>query len=269
MVHFNRKQITINSTILFVIASIAAMTLHEFGHFFASIIVGAPGISIHHNYTSSNNSELSLPALLFLKGAGPFISIVIGLLFHFICSQQAKRNNRFLFNLYMAAFGYIGFFGYLMIAPLFPGGDTGYICYALGFPIWLTAIVAAVGGFSLYLSISSLSNYFVTMGSAEIMEDKESRTLFMRSLLKYPIFIGIIIITLMNLPTRALLSLIAPLTSPLALFWAYGSALNKNQTSVISNREFDAFSQPNYYLIFWLVVTIVVNRLLVIGISAN
>ncbi|MEI6348972.1 MAG: hypothetical protein WCP69_13580 [Bacteroidota bacterium] len=264
-----QKQIIINSTILFVIASIVAMTLHEVGHFFASIIVHARGISIHHNYTANDNDGLSLQNLLFIKGAGPFISIAIALLFHFICSRQAKRNNLFLFNLYMAAFGYIGFFGYVMIAPLFTGGDTGYICYALGFPIWLTIIVAFAGGVGLYLIISSLTKYFLEMGSKEIIENKEARIQFIHSLLLYPIFIGIIITTLMNLPTRAFLSLIAPLCSPFSLFWAYGNALKKNYLSDKFNKEFESFNKPNFWLFFWFVITIIVNRLLVIGIYVN
>ena len=45
------RNITVNSLILFVIASTLVMTLHEFGHFFASILVHAKQISIHHNYT--------------------------------------------------------------------------------------------------------------------------------------------------------------------------------------------------------------------------
>ena len=120
-----KTQIIINSTILFVVASTLEMTLHEFGHFFAAIMVHAKGISIHHNYVSNVDDGISLQSLLFIKGAGPFISLLIGILFQWICSHQTKRNMLFLFNLYMSAFGYIGFFGYLMIAPMFTGGDTG------------------------------------------------------------------------------------------------------------------------------------------------
>ena len=47
--------IIINSSILFIIASTLEMTLHEFGHFFASILVHAQGISIHHNYALNSD----------------------------------------------------------------------------------------------------------------------------------------------------------------------------------------------------------------------
>ena len=46
------------------------MTLHEFGHFFASILVHAPQISTHHNYTSNEEEGLSILANdPFIKGA--------------------------------------------------------------------------------------------------------------------------------------------------------------------------------------------------------
>ena len=140
-----QKNITVNSLILFVIASTLVMTLHEFGHFFASILVHAKQISIHHNYTSNVDDGLSLKSTLLIKATGPLVSLIIGVVFQFICSRQTKRNLLFLFHLYMSSFGYIGFFGYLIIAPMFPGGDTGYICYSLSFPIWLTIVIAIIG----------------------------------------------------------------------------------------------------------------------------
>ena len=121
---------------LFVIASILTMTLHEFGHFFTSILVHAQQISIHHNYTSNSSVGVSATRSIIIKITGPLVSLIIGVLFHFICSRQEKRNILFLFLTYMSIFGYIGFFGYLIIAPFTPGGDTGYVFYALGFPIW-------------------------------------------------------------------------------------------------------------------------------------
>lgn len=269
MAAFRQKQIIINSTILFVVTSILAMTLHEFGHFFASIIVNAKGISIHHNYVLNINEGLSLPALLFVKGAGPFVSLVIGILFHFISSRQVKRNLPFLFNLFMSALGYIGFFGYLMIAPMFTGGDTGFICYALGFPLWLTISIALGGVISLYFLMSSLARYFVEMGSKEIIEDKTTRKQFINSLIMYPVFIGIIITTLMNLPAKSVISLIAPLCSPFSLFWAYGSSLRKDYPTENTNKEFEAFNSSSLWLYFLLVITIIINRLLVVGIYLN
>lgn len=264
-----QRNITVNSSILFVVASIVAMTLHEFGHFFASIIVHAKQISIHHNYTSNSDAGIPLISTLFIKGAGPLVSLVIGVTFHFICSRQKKRNKLFLFNLYMSSFGYIGFFGYLIIAPIFTGGDTGFICYALGFPIWITITIAVTGAIALYLLMNSLMKYFVEMGSKEIMENKKKRSSFIRSLILFPVLIGIAIATLLNLPIPAFVSLIAPICSPFTFMWGYGNALKKDYATKNANKDFESLTKLNAWLFIIFALTIIVNRLLVNGIYVN
>jgi hypothetical protein len=79
------KNIVINSTMLFVIASILTMTLHEFGHFFTSILVHAQQISIHHNYTTNSSVGVSEIRSIIIKITGPLVSLIIGALFHVIC----------------------------------------------------------------------------------------------------------------------------------------------------------------------------------------
>jgi len=269
MVAINQRQIIINSTILFVVASTLAMTLHELGHFFALIMVNAKAIAIHHNYVSNDSTGLSLQGMLFVKAAGPFVSIVVGMLFHFICSRQTKRNLLFLFNLYMSAFGYIGFFGYLMMAPLFTGGDTGYICYALGFSIWMKIIVGLGGVAILWYLMKVLARYFVEMGSKEIVERKETRKVFTHSLLLYPIFIGIILTTPLNLPIKAVLSLIAPICSPFSFFWGYKDVLTKDYPMDNANKEFESLGKFHSWVFIALALTIIMNRLLVAGISVG
>jgi hypothetical protein len=264
-----QRYITINSAILFVISSVTAMTLHEFGHFFASILVHAKQISVHHNNTSNIDAGLPLASVLFIKGAGPLVSLIIGTLFHFLCSRQPKRNILFLFKLYMSAFGYIGFFGYLMIAPIFQGGDTGYICHALGFPVWLTIIIAVTGAIALFFIINKLMKYFVEMGSKEIIENHASRITFMSSLLLYPLAIGIVITTLLNLPMPAFISLIQPICSPFTFLWGYGNVFYRKYPADSVNKEFESFNKLKPRLFIFLILAIAVNRLLANGIYLN
>jgi hypothetical protein len=263
------RYVTLNSTLLFVIAGILAMTLHEFGHFLAAILVHSKGISIHHNYVSNIDEGLPLKSIIIIKGAGPLVSLAIGIIFHFVCSRLKKRNIAFLFNLYMAAFGSIGFFGYLMISPFFTAGDTGYICVALKFPIWLTITIAISGAMILYLIIRNLMPYFVEMGSKEIVEKKETRIRFIHYILLFPVFLGIIFTTLLNLPTVAIVSLIAPLCSPFSFLWDYGNALNKKYILKATNDNFNNLNKLNIVLIILAILTIIYNRLLVSGIYFN
>lgn len=175
----------------------------------------------------------------------------------------------FLFNLYMAVFGYIGFLGYLMIAPLSRDGDTGYIFYSLDFPFLLTIAIALAGGVTLYFVMNWLTKYFVEMGSKEVVENKETRYSFIHSLILLPLLIGIVITTLLNLPIPVFLSLMAPVFSPFSLLWPYSNLLNKVYPLDHSNREFERLNKLHPVLFVLLALTIIGNRLLVAGIYYN
>jgi len=265
----NLKYVVLNSTILFCVTHILEMTLHEFGHFFACIAVHAKGISIHHNYVSNIDEGLTLTSILFIKAAGPLVSLVIGLVFHMVCSKQKTRDLTFLFNLFMAASGYIGFFGYLMISPFFTVGDTGYIFSALKFPLALTIAIGISGLLVLYLLIRNLMKYFIEMASREIIGKNQTRKIFIHSLLTLPIILGIVLTTILNLPVINVLSLIAPICTPLTFFWDFGNVLYKKYNLNITNDHFVKLNSFNPGLILLIIITIIYNRLLVGGIYFN
>ncbi|MDB5225959.1 MAG: hypothetical protein JWN78_152 [Bacteroidota bacterium] len=260
--------VIINSSLLFVIATILEMTLHECAHFIAAWQLHAANLSLHHNYVNYGDENLTTSKRIIIASAGPFISLLIGIAFQFICSRMQPRNLFFLFNLYMSVFGYIGFFGYLMIAPMFAGGDTGFVMRATGFPMWCIILIAIAGGFILYLLMKSLTKYFVEMGSEELIINPDQRKKFIHALMQYPLYIGIIITTVLNLPVPVLLSLIAPVFSPFTLMWSYGDALIKPYTSQHFNKNFKQLNSFSPMLIFVLFVVIAVNRYLVHGIYA-
>ena len=265
----NFRNIIVNSSILFVCAAVLQMTLHECGHFFAAILIHAKNVALHHNYVSADMAGMSLPHAVFYAGAGPLVSLLIGVCFHFVCSRQKGRGMLFLFNLYMAVFGYIAFFGYLMVAPFFTYGDTGYIFHALKFPVWLTVSIAIAGGFMLYAMMGKLIRFFVEMGTSNIIADKQARRIFINSLIQYPLYIGILITALLNLPTPTVLSLIYPIFSPFSLMWVYGKGLSKAYPADKMNTDINSINkiQPAWLIVFFLII--VINRLLVYGIAVN
>lgn len=84
-------------------------------------------------------------------------------------------------------------------------------------PTWLTFIAAIFGVVILYMLIRKLIRYFVELSTEEITVTKDLRIPFINSLILYPLLIGIIITTLLNLPTPTFLSLIAPVCSPFTI----------------------------------------------------
>ena len=165
----------------------------------------------------------------------------------------------------MAVFGHIGFWGYVMISPFFSYGDTGYIFAALGFPSWLVWVIAVSGSIALFFIMKSLTKYFVQTANKEIIETQQIRDKYIRSLILFPLFLGIIITTILNLPVPTPLSLIAPLCSPFAIMWPYGYAVREKYPVESLNTKFDRFNRFYPVLLIFLGMIILMDRLLVLG----
>jgi hypothetical protein len=255
----------LNSVILFVIANILETTLHECGHFITALALHVPNVSLHHNYVNYDGSGSPINDLILISSAGPLLSLVIGIVFQVLCYLRIKKDLIFMFQNYMSIFGYIGFFGYLMIAPFFLGGDTGYVFQALSFPLWLVIFIALFSFLLLYIFMAVLTKNFVLICPTEALEIRHARAIFMKKSVLYPVFIGIAITTLLNLPAIVLLSLIAPICIPFTILWTYPLAVRKNYRGLISNLDFDRINRFSPYAVAFLALIILINRLLVIG----
>ena len=250
---------------LFVIATMWHQTLHELGHFVVGKFFHSSDATLYHNYVKHDLSSLSGMERIFVAAAGPLFSLIIGILFQTICASYSKRNLFFLFCLFMSAFGYINFGGYLLISPIFTGGDTGYIFRQLGFPIWMTISFAIGGAFFLFYTIKMLSKFFVEMATEQIINDKSERRVFINSIVKYPLYLGVIISTIMNLPVIVFLSLLYPMFSPFTLFWSFGYLLDSPYPTANANKEMYKLNTLSPILIIAFILTIICNRLFVIG----
>ena len=107
------------------------------------------------------------------------------------------------------------------------------------------------------------------MGSKELIENEVKRNKFVHSLILFPLFIGILFTTLLNLPIPTFASLIAPIFSPITLMYGYGNALKKKFNTESMNKEFELFNRFNYTLVIMLALVVIMNRLLVHGIYIN
>jgi hypothetical protein len=241
--------------------------MHESGHFFAAILVGAKQLSLHHNYVYHIDDGLTKLEIIFIKMSGPIVDIFIGTIFHYLCTRDRSRNIWFLLKLYFASFGYIGFFGYMMVAPFFTNGDSGYVCKALGFPLAITILCSVTGVLFLYFLMKKLMKFFVAMGTKEIIENQRERKKFMSQIILLPILLGILITTLLNLPVVTTLSLIAPICMPFSFLWAYGDALNKKYAIDNYNNNFNQLNSINLAILSLFLLVVTINRLMVFGIA--
>lgn len=261
----NYKYVFLNSLILFVIANILVTILHESAHFITAINLDVPDVSLHHNYVQYDGIKTPIIHRIYISAAGPLISLLIGIFFQVLCNLRSRNDLLFMFENYMSIFGYIGFFGYLMVAPFFADGDTGYIFQALSFPLWLVILIALLSFVMLYIFMVKLTRNFVLICPIEALEMDHSRAQFMTKTVLLPVIIGIFIITILNLPVLFPLSLIAPIMSPFTILWTYPIALKRDYPGMISNLDFDKINRFSPTILTGLLAIILINRLLVLG----
>ena len=268
MKQFSTKQyfnVLLNSTLLFIIANILETTLHECGHFAMALALKAQQVSLHHNYVNFNTASLSVKDRILVSSAGPLVSLLTGIVFELLCLWKPRKDLGFMFMNYMAIFGYIGFFGYLLIAPFFAGGDTGYVFLAWGLPLWSVITISIVSIGILYIFMARLTRNFVIMCPVQAMELQHSRAQFMYALIFYPTLIGILVTTLMNLPAIVLLSLLAPIMRPFTILWTFPLAIRKDYKGIFSNEDFRRINHPSIYVFLGFLIIILINRFLVPG----
>ena len=260
----NKMRLTLNAVTLFVSASILEMTLHEGGHFLAGIVMHMRPV-LHHNYVSSASDSSTPNAGIWFAAAGPFVSLLLGIITLLMLRTGRPQGFTKLFLWYFSISGFIGFWGYLMIAPFFSYGDTGYILRALNCPIWLIILLAVVGLAMLAVCVRLLAPFAVSLMNTQTSQDKGSRKKFVFGITELTLYIGIPIIALLNLPTPTFLSILAPLMSPWSLLYAYGYYLKgKPYKGTYDEQERSRGNMP----IIWFVLlgaTVIVNRLLVMG----
>jgi uncharacterized protein YacL len=259
----NYRNILISSSILFVTASTLETLLHEGGHFIAAqLMAGSP--TIYHNHVSYNLTDVSHHDII-AAAAGPLVSLLIGVLFHLIQMLRKPGGSTGLFLFYMSAFGYIGFFGYMLTAPFFTYGDTGFILKALSAPGWLINALAMLSALALYLIMGTLAPYVVSCMSSITAENRNSRMSFINQIITYPLIIGTIIETLLSIPVPTFLSLLAPILSPLTLIWPFGYYMKSNGAQDYYDEDESLASYINWGWLIPCIGLILLNRFLVGG----
>jgi len=255
-----RATVILNATIAFVIVAILSMTLHEAGHFLASVSIGYPAI-LHHNYVQ--HSEEPIQVRLISSAAGPLTSLLIAVVFHCLVQRRSFMGITALTMIYMSMLSYAGFFGYLAIAPFYAYGDTGFILRTLACPVWLIVVMALAGVAAAFFVIRSFGIHLVALMDEATATDLHTRKKALYDLIFFPLFLGMIVTTLLNLPAPTPLSLIAPLTSPLMILWPFRHYATVPGVYYTGNH----LQKLSVAGIILLAVVVVINRLLVPGLQ--
>ena len=119
--------------LLYIAAYLLTIVLHEVGHATMALALGDHPV-LYNTSVQNTNQQLSSRAHVLIAAAGPLLSLLQGVVLLLLVRRGRGAGPSALFWLYMSVFGLINFFGYLMIAPLVKGGDTGQVVARLHVP---------------------------------------------------------------------------------------------------------------------------------------
>ena len=131
-----------NSTVAFVVAQMVVIVLHESAHAVTGLLQGYGAIQFSGEVRFT--PEQTTRALVITALAGPAFSLVSGL----VAMMFRPFRGLGFAELLWAWFAFLSAqegFGYLTIAPLIAGGDTGAALSALHAPGWVGWLCASIG----------------------------------------------------------------------------------------------------------------------------
>ncbi|RYY20708.1 MAG: hypothetical protein EOO36_02705 [Cytophagaceae bacterium] len=218
------RRLASTAILLYIAAYLLTIVLHELGHAVMALALGDHPI-LYNTSVQNTNKQLSNGAHVLIAAAGPLLSLLQGTALLVLLRRGRAVGASALFWLYMSVFGLINFFGYLMIAPLVPGGDTGQIVARLHVPApaqWAVA-VGSLG--CLVLLIGSTAPLFLRQLPATTQATPLLRTSGMRALLLWPWLVGSVVLVLLALPAPHPAVVANMFMSPMVLRRAYRRAL--------------------------------------------
>jgi len=218
------RRLASTAILLYIAAYLLTIVLHEVAHATMALALGDHPV-LYNTSVQTTNPRLSNTAHVLIAAAGPVFSLVQGLVLLPLLRRSRGAGAGSLFWLYMGVFGLINFFGYLMIAPLVAGGDTGQIVARLHVPMAAQWAVAVAGLLCLSVLIGRTAPLFLRHLPAATQADPAARTEGMRALLLWPWLVGSVVLVLLALPAPQLVIVANMFMSPMVLRRTYRQAL--------------------------------------------
>ncbi len=255
--------VTINSILAYCSASIFSTIIHESGHFLTALSLDLKSC-LYHNYVESSGDE-SFFASIMVPAGGPVISILTGILFIYIY-KWFSNSYLSLFTFWLGIKSILGFLGYLMIAPFIAAGDTGKIFSLLEIPIIWQLLAAVIGlGIAIVFLLRIYKGFELFIAEEIASNEKLKRSGWTKSLIMYPLFIGIPVTTLVQFPIPHIVSILPSLMLPFSLFMTFGKLVTAKDVLPLTHAK--NINDLSYLLILFALFALIVNRVLVFGLE--
>jgi hypothetical protein len=250
--------VTINSTVIYVIAFLITTIVHELSHAFVGMINDS-GSVLHHNFVEHTTiANLNIAQRVSISLSGPVASLLQGLLVGLIYLKVQKQSLFKLFLLWFSVLGFTNFFGYLMTGPFFQAGDIGKVYQLLHTPLYFQIILAVLGMLILSFLAYKLTLPFLQFSYMQKWVDNpKARTKFSFGIVILPWIIGSTIVTILYLPVVAIVSIIYPISSGMIFIFPWQNARRIENIHLSNNTK---IGSPSIFLYFSLAVLIIVFK---------
>jgi len=219
-----KRALAFNAILLYIAAYLITIMLHETGHALMSLALGGRPV-LYSTSVQNANRHLADSALVLIAAAGPLLSLVQGASLLAWLRYRPAKGAWGLFWLYMAAFGLINFLGYLLIAPVVKGGDTGQIMALLHVPTAVQWVGAVLGLYTLVKVIGSTAPLFLGLLPTEMQVEAAQRITALRGIIWWPWLVGSVVLVVLALPAPHPAVVANMFMSPMVLRRAYANGL--------------------------------------------
>ena len=170
-----------------------------------------------------------------------------------------------LFVLSFGVAGIITFFGYLMIAPLIPVGDTGRVFSLLGVPIVIQVVFSIIAVFCVTLILMKSTKYFERYAIEDFGSLSTNRKRWSIALILVPLILSIAIVTLLQFPIPHIASIIATVCAPFSIMAVFGTFIGSKKEINRSENGSSINKRISIPLLTFFILVIIAIRMLVSG----
>lgn len=217
------RSLALNAICLYIAAYLVTIVVHEMGHAAMALALGDHPV-LYNTSVTNTNQLLSNAAHVLISAAGPLVSLAQGVALLALARRRRSAGPGALFTLYLGVFGLINFLGYLMIAPLVAGGDTGQIVSRLHVPAGATWAVAVLALLVLIKAIGRTGPLFARLLPTNVQADGAHKAASLKALILWPWLVGSVVLVALALPAPHPAIVANMFMSPMVLRRAYAVA---------------------------------------------
>ncbi|MGB4205232.1 MAG: hypothetical protein WBJ84_06385 [Bacteroidales bacterium] len=220
----NRQYLIINSTIKYLVAYILIYLIYQLTVVIVANLYGLSGVLYFHKvfWPIGDNSRLWFPyyKIIVIMGSGPFISLLLGLLFLRIAQTRTMDQGTKLFFLWLALHGLNMFFG-AFVAGVTTNEGFGYVALWLYMSLMLRIVFSFIFLFALAAIGYYSTGLFYETAQSQAYLKSENKRLFILYQTLLPSILGAIIMLIIRIPENPPYQVLLLFTLLFATFAAY------------------------------------------------